>query len=281
MGRFKRQMDLQGCQIWTQNLSQLVDVTSFNMNWNLLGIIECLLVQWLPVLVACGTFLIFYLTILELICWQAELQNQLLYLIEFKSLIERSSHFRTHDHSDFLCSHSLSAEQQTVFMYADVSMGRFRQEFIRCNSLLANLVKTNLIYTKNYSSGGSISHSKLDSRRAFQSLGFETLELIHSSGQNVNPNEVYMLMSERIYVNFCLYLEYFNHNVPSLAAVVTLGYLLLYGLIIISVWYCNTISGGQFDGPLLTVAFVWLLVNFLLFISSVIHARVSRIVFSI
>lgn len=267
---YDRVMRLDRCSIWlTDSPSQIVNISSYDLSWNLIGTVECLVSQHIGFYIAFGTFVTFYLTILEIFYFQGEIQNQLMFLIELKRLSGETTqrcHHRTRvDGLPYRPSSSI--QQQTELVVADLMMKKLQYQFKKANELSIYVMQTNLIGAQN-----KFFVSRLNSALAFQNLALEVLQL----KLQVDPGHVHMILMERIYVKFCLYLEMMKHYERCLESIICSGYFLLFELVIVSVWHTRQL-GGAIDSVTIACSLIWLTTNFVLLACSSVHTRVSAL----
>lgn len=285
---FEREMQAQSCSIWVMDdQARFVNVTGFYQGWNWLATAETALGHFGSSAIICLFFIVFSLTALELICWQSELQNQLLFLLEFRRLSSKlttkyhrrtSTTFRrlSNGQGKVLLASPGGPQRQQALLFTDITMGKLREKFMQANSFSLFAIQTNLIRTK-HSFANNFSSSRLDTALAFQNLSLEALRLIGSVGRDhqVETDEVLALLNERIYVNFCLYLEHMNHYKSSLSVAIGQCYTVLFGLILVTIWYVVKISTDHFSALIAMVSLTWFYNNYTLLICSVVHAKVS------
>lgn len=277
---FDDEMRAQNCAVWlTEDPNTRIDPKRVDLSryWTVLGASESVIGRLFPGAIALMVFLIFYLTSLEITCWQSELHNQLRFLVEFKRLSGDLARNRIlDDRPTRFISNSLPRRQIVRSVIADIAMKTLQQEFKQANQVSFYVMRTNLIRTRNASAlTQHFSHSQLDTALAFQDLSLQTLHLIDCGGRIVSPDEVHFSMMERVYVNFCLYVEQITYYTPGITVSIMHGYLLLYGLMIISAWYCYRVAPGQLGVIIWVVVGVWWHCNNVLLVSSSIHAKVS------
>lgn len=281
--RFNQEMRHQNCAIWLTHSSSLsssnnlVDLGNIDFNWTFLALIELVLTQVVPGLMALMSFIMFYMTAIEIVYWQSEIQNQLMFLVEVRRLsfvlTQRGSFLR----SLGLMSHLPPRHQVALQYVADKSLDNLRQEFKRANELSLYVFSTRLIRTEQ-SQAGLSSESRMDSALAFQDLSMKTMLMIDLSDGMVELNDLHVLLMERVYVNFSLYLELMQQYELFVYVPIIHGYILLYGILLISIWYCKQILDKQISSAIqLLIMIVWLVTNSVLLISSAIHAKVSSI----
>lgn len=266
------QVQKNNCSVWlTSDKSQsTLEFGGVDMSWSLSGILEYT-IQLGPLFITAMGSMTFALTGLELLCWQSELKNQLLFLVEFKHLSNKfESHQRASDER-FLTNHP--TRLRLVFCLVNEAMVRLQSEFKHYNGTSLFFFKTSLIRSRLH----NLPSPRLSSSLAFEEMSHQILESINSSGQsNVSPTEVNLFLMERVYVNLRLYLEMINHYIPFMGAIVSLGYFMLYGLIILTIWYCRKVSITHVEGLMLTVAMVFIYMILTLMLCSKVHARVGR-----
>lgn len=276
LAQFNANMRLLKCAIWlTDSPTTFVNLTSFDLSWNLPGSIEFLGIPLMSIFVAIIGLLGFYSTIFDLVCWQAELQNQLLFLAEFKRLSKQHWKHQINHQARRFCNHlSPSSPNQTALMLANLMLKRLGHEFKLANSSFVSLMKTNLIQPPKYNDTRSSRWSS-NSALAIQEFSLNSIKLIDLMGQNIDPDGVHSLLMEKIYTNFCLYLDVMNNYIPCLSVIISISYVFLYGMIILASWYCAKITSENLNDLIIVVGVSLTYTVTVLLVCSIVHTKVS------
>ena len=303
---YSQTMAAASCSIWRtreqfqylaqdSQLLEPLQLDQLELTWTLRPMLETALLNFVPGLSVIVLFAYYDGLISDAACWLSELKFYLLATLavfDLEMLLQRKS---------LPISEQLSHQSRSgrVFRVSSLKRQFIREVRFLTNILMADVEQVGAASELGDSSGisASLLNSRSVDRTRYDRVWTDLLGTprrrrpndedlssevpcgdvgIRSSiGEQMARNQKAKLESlDVIYVNFRLFFDFIHSYTPSVLVLISITYLLVYGLVIIAVFLTHQIKDFKTE-PMFTIAFAWLVSYFLLLLASNFHAKVS------